>query len=176
MRAPKPGAIAPARTPDAAGTIASSPTTQAFFNLTSDAWTPGGAFPVVMTCDGANTSPPLAISAVPPGTVELAIVMTDPDADDYVHWVATAINPSTVSIAEGNLPEGSIEAEGTAGEAGYSGPCPPAGKEHTYEFTLYALSSPSAVTENMNSTDAIAAIEAQSTTRAVLTGTYKRSQ
>lgn len=174
LRPPAEGATAPPRRPDPVGTVASSPTTAAFFSLSSDAWSPGGPFPEAFTCDGDDTSPPLTISAVPPGTVELAIVMLDQDADRYVHWAIAGIDPSTVEISEGAVPPEAVTAKNSAGKIGYTGPCPPSGTEHDYQLTLHALDAPSGVTEGQSPSEAIAAIEAQHTAMAVLTATYRK--
>ncbi|MBL8609925.1 MAG: hypothetical protein JNL38_21500, partial [Myxococcales bacterium] len=44
------------------------------FTVTSVSFADGGALPAEFTCDGAGTSPPLAWSGGPAGTVELAIL------------------------------------------------------------------------------------------------------
>ena len=47
------------------------------------------------TCDDADVSPALTWSNVPSDTVELAITVTDLDADNFSHWVVTGIDPRT---------------------------------------------------------------------------------
>jgi hypothetical protein len=68
--------------------------------VSSPAFPAGAAIPQRLTRDGDNRSPPLAWSGVPPGTVELAVVVDDPDAPrgTYVHWVVV-FTPSTPSGA-----------------------------------------------------------------------------
>ena len=107
-------------------------------NLTSSAFTDGGAIPAEHTCDGADTSPPLAWTDVPDGVEAFALVVTDPDAGGFVHWVLADI-PGEVR----ELPAGEGDAIGVPGangfgDAGWGGPCPPSG-QHRYEFRLYAL-------------------------------------
>ena len=60
----------------------------------------GGAFPREFTCDGANRRPRLEWSTPPPGTLELAIEMLDPDAPGgtFTHWLAYRIPPGTSSL------------------------------------------------------------------------------
>lgn len=174
MREPTPGATAPARIPNPAGTLEATSTTSAYFGLSSDSWSPGGALPERFTCDGADVSPPLVISSVPPGTVELALVMTDPDANRFVHWVVAGIAPTTTEIVEGTLPAGAVEGSTTNGSTGYYGPCPPKGEEHTYELTLYALGTPSGITRGEAPTQAVDSITAKGSQTAILTGTYKK--
>ena len=101
----------------------------------------GGAIPRRFTCVGENVSPPLDWLGVPAGTVEVAVVVDDPDAPrgTYVHWVAVGIDPAHTELAEGALPPGARQGRNSAGKAAYSGPCPPGGPPHHYRFTVYAL-------------------------------------
>jgi phosphatidylethanolamine-binding protein (PEBP) family uncharacterized protein len=55
--------------------------------LTSPAFTDGGPIPAQHTCDGENTSPPLAWEAGPPGTAAWVLIAEDPDARNWVHWL-----------------------------------------------------------------------------------------
>jgi hypothetical protein len=48
--------------------------------LASPAFAPGGQIPSEYTCDGADISPPLSWSGVPPGAKSLILVVEDPDA------------------------------------------------------------------------------------------------
>ena len=111
--------------------------------LTSSAFAEGGAIPVEFSCDGANTSPPLAWGDVPTGTKSLALIVEDPDADNYTHWVLFNIAPDVRQIAAG-VPDGEevtgigLQAQNGFAKPGYGGPCPPSGT-HQYTFTLYAL-------------------------------------
>ena len=69
----------------------------------------GGAFLREFTCDGANRRPRLEWSTPPPGTLELAIEMLDPDAPGgtFTHWLAYRIPPGTSSLAA--VPAGAAE-------------------------------------------------------------------
>lgn len=91
------------------------------------------------TCDGANVSPPIGWSDLPAGTVEVAIQVTDIEADGYVHWVIAGLDPKSGGIGEGRVPVGAIQATNSAGTVGYSGPCPPKGTTHNYLFEVDAL-------------------------------------
>jgi phosphatidylethanolamine-binding protein (PEBP) family uncharacterized protein len=46
------------------------------FVLTSTAFEDGGTLPLVHTCDGAGSSPPLSWTGGPAGTLEYAVLMT----------------------------------------------------------------------------------------------------
>lgn len=106
----------------------------------------GGPIPAAYTCDGRNESPEVAWSGVPTGTRSLVLIMEDPDVPKelgggpFVHWILYNIPPSAPGIAKG-WPAGS-PGKNSAGDAGYTGPCPPIQyepREHRYIFTLYAL-------------------------------------
>jgi Raf kinase inhibitor-like YbhB/YbcL family protein len=175
LRDPAPGATAPPRRGSAAGTL--PPTSAAgdrtTFGLASDAWNPGGSIPREYSCEGANISPPLAVFAPPADAVELALVVTDLDVP-FVHWVVTGIPPTSASFQAAEVPTGAVEAANSSGAAQYTGPCPPEGEEHTYEFAVYALGSPSGVTEGQDAETAIAAITTSPLMTATITGRFER--
>lgn len=144
--------------------------------LTSTAFAAGGSIPIEHTCDGAGVSPPLAWGSVPEGTVELAITVTDPDANGFVHWVLANLDPSVQALAIGGVPDGAVQAKNGAGTAGWIAPCPPPGAgPHHYVFTLYALTSPTGVTEDMSGTEAIDTISKVAGLTATLIGVYQRA-
>jgi Raf kinase inhibitor-like YbhB/YbcL family protein len=177
LRDPPPGQTAPPRKPAAAGTLSSSTTvasTLATFGMASDAWRPGGDLPERFTCDGEDVSPPLQIFTVPPDAVELAIVVTDVDAGDFAHWVLAGLAPSTASIGEGEVPAGAVQARNSFGRESYSGPCPPEGELHQYEFAVYAMDEPSGVEPGQDPQSAIALVTRAPLELATVTATYRR--
>jgi Raf kinase inhibitor-like YbhB/YbcL family protein len=113
------------------------------FALTSPSFAEGGAIPLKHTCDGRDISPALAWEGAPTGTAALALIVDDPDAGGYVHWVAY----NFLGAPNGSLPEGvdpagpPTQGRNGFGRTGFGGPCPPRGTHH-YRFTLYALSQP----------------------------------
>jgi Raf kinase inhibitor-like YbhB/YbcL family protein len=144
--------------------------------LTSTDFQPAGPIPGEHTCDGAGVSPPLAWGSVPESTVELALTVTDSDANGYVHWVLAKLDPTVQALAIGVVPEGAVEAKNGAGTVGWTGPCPPKGSgPHHYIFTLYALTSASGVTAAMSGKDAIDAISKVPGVTATLIGSYQRA-
>lgn len=185
LRPPPPGATAPplasSTTATTAAVIGTPPVGSASgtgapvegFALTSPAFGEGGVVPDRYTCP-TNVSPPLAWAGVPPGTVELAVVVRDPDALDgeFVHWVVSGIDPASTALPEGAVPAGAVEARNDISEFGWFGPCPPEGEVHRYVFTLHSLSVPSGVAFDAGAPAAIAAIEAASAATATLTATY----
>jgi phosphatidylethanolamine-binding protein (PEBP) family uncharacterized protein len=71
--------------------------------VTSTTFPAGGAIPVDSTCDGANRSPQLTLSAPPQGTQSLAVLVDDPDAPGglFTHWIAYNLRPDTLALPEG---------------------------------------------------------------------------
>jgi len=148
--------------------------------LASPVLTDGAALPLRFTCDSTGTSPALAISGVPDGAEELAIVMDDPDATGgtYVHWIVFDLAPADATIAESYLPPDAHLARNSAGRADYAAPCPPEGDApHPYRISVYALgeATPDSL-RNAIATDALEAIAERATARATLTATYQRSR
>jgi len=117
--------------------------------ITSTAFRPGDEIPAAHTCQGKDTSPPLAFSGVPAGARSLALVVDDPDAPDpaaprmtWVHWLLYDLPPAATGLAEAvarrDLPRGTREGQNDWKRTGWGGPCPPIGR-HRYFFKLYAL-------------------------------------
>ena len=102
-----------------------------------------GAIPPQYTCHGHGGSPAIYWSGAPAGTRSLALVVDDADAPitPYIYWIVFDIRPTTTDIQAGRqLPPGARQADNSRGFAGYDAPCPIHGN-HTYRFTVYALSS-----------------------------------
>ncbi len=102
--------------------------------------------PPKYTCDGIDVSPPLEWSVGNPDQVaEFAIVVTDPDAHDFTHWVVARIPGTDTGLDEGagdpNAGNGLLQGQNGFGSIGWRGPCPPAGSTHHYHFALYAFAS-----------------------------------
>lgn len=115
------------------------------FALSSTAFAPGSPIPDEYTCYGANSSPALAWTAGPPGTLSYAFVLTDLD-NGLIHSILFDIEASTTSLIQGipntanPTPPGGGAKQVKAYDNttyGYLGPCPP--NEHTYEFAVYAI-------------------------------------
>jgi len=145
------------------------------FTLTSSAFAEGGQIPVDNTCDGANRPIPLSWSGVPDGTAELALVMDDPDANGFVHWVVVAIQPEATGFEGGAIPAGAAEGQAGFSRAGFGGPCPPSGT-HRYDFTLYALSSPLGLSGTPTAAQVRSAAADKTIEQAKLSGTYTRQR
>jgi Raf kinase inhibitor-like YbhB/YbcL family protein len=168
-----PGAGFQANTDGGAGSSASSDRALTFA-LGSQAIEAGGQIPKEFTCDGAGTSPPLDWTGVPLETAELAIVMVDSDADDFVHWVVAGLHPTGTGIELGSVPPSAVQAFNSFGDIGYGGPCPPPGETHTYLFTIYALPEPLGLAENLDTQLAVDLIRQAAIYPAFLTTEYTR--
>lgn len=168
---PRPGPTTSTSTGDGIGTPSSAVELQELFGLFSSEITEGGPIPQRFTCRGEGSSPPLDWVATPPAA-ELALVVRDRDADGFVHWVVTGIDPVVVGIAAGGLPEGAVEAANSAGSTGWTPPCPPEGTgTHTYVFTLHALPEPLVIEPGSTAEQAATMVEGASAEQATLTGT-----
>jgi Raf kinase inhibitor-like YbhB/YbcL family protein len=138
--------------------------------LTSPTFTDGSTIPPAYTCRGADISPPLSWVGIPAGTVELALVVRDIDADMFAHWVVAGLSPAVGGLAEDSPPPG-VEATNDFGRGGWAGPCPPSGT-HNYQFVVYALAQPSGLTPGLPGEQAAQAIETASVRMsAALSGT-----
>ena len=145
------------------------------FTVTSSSFAEGGPIPQKNTCDGADEPLSIAWSGVPAGTAQLALVMDDPDANGFVHWLVVGI-PATASGLSGSaLPDGARDGRTGFGRTGYGGPCPPSGT-HRYVITLYALSSPLDLPATPSADDVRRAAANATLATAVLTGTYTRAR
>lgn len=152
--------------------------------LTSPAFDAGTNIPAIHTCDGANTSPQLAWSGVPPAAKSLALIVDDPDAPDpaapqtvWVHWVLYNIPPSSSGLPAGvnakDLPAGTKEGVNDGGHTGYGGPCPPIGR-HRYVHKLYALDIALPNLGNTTKSQLEKAMQGHIIARSELIGLYQR--
>jgi Raf kinase inhibitor-like YbhB/YbcL family protein len=145
--------------------------------LTSTAFADGGAIPRDATCDGADHSPALSWSGAPVGTAAFVLVVDDPDAGGFAHWLVVDLpGGSAGSLAARVSPDASSPQQGRNdfGRTAWSGPCPPSGTHH-YRFVLSALASPLALAGHPDKNAVQHALRAASVLgRATLTGTYRR--
>jgi Raf kinase inhibitor-like YbhB/YbcL family protein len=151
----------------------SSMETMAGLTLRSSAFDEGGAIPSQYTCDGADASPPLAWDGAPDGTESFAVLVTDPDARGFVHWVLTDIPADVTELAEGQGDAVGVPGANQFAGNGWSGPCPPSG-EHRYEFRVYAVSQVLGLGEGASADELRGALEGKVLAEGVLTGVYAR--
>ena len=146
------------------------------FTLTSSAFAAGAAIPARFTCDGDDVSPPLAWVGAPAATGSLVLIVRDPDARNFAHWVAYEIPGGT----SGSLPEAIArsvpslkQGRNDFGKDGYGGPCPPSGTHH-YVFRLAALDRTLGLGDGKTAADVEAAMDGHVLATTELIGTYKR--
>jgi Raf kinase inhibitor-like YbhB/YbcL family protein len=121
------------------------------FTLTSPAFEHGTPIPERHRghLRGPNISPGLAWTPPPAGTVELALIVEDPDAPigkrAATHGLTIGIDPTPGGIPENGLTHpspipGLHHGKGVFGHRGYAGPLPLRSHgPHTYVFQLFAL-------------------------------------
>ena len=152
--------------------------------LTSPDFQANASIPAVHTCDGADTSPALNWSGVPPGTKSLVLIVDDPDAPDpahpkmtWVHWVLYNIPPGTTSLPKGaqasDLPKGTQTGLNDWKKSAYGGPCPPVGR-HRYFHKLYALDTQLPDMGHATKAQVEKAMQNHILARSELVGTYQK--
>ncbi len=140
-------------------------------------WADGGEIDIRFTCNGADVQPQVGWLGAPAAAVEMALVVTDTDANDFVHWIITGLDPLDPLVPENSLPLGAVQglngfSTSAAPVAGWRGPCPPAGTTHHYRFTLYALDQQVELPDGSAAADLLAVIDAASIAAAQSTATY----
>jgi Raf kinase inhibitor-like YbhB/YbcL family protein/uncharacterized protein (TIGR00297 family) len=151
------------------------------FPLSSPAFTQGSLIPKQFTCDGANISPALNWSGLPPGALSLALITDDPDAPGgtFTHWVLYNMSPSLTGLPEAvtkttQAPGIGTHGNNSFGRPGYGGPCPPRGAPHRYYFTLYALDLPPDLPPGLTSTKLQSAMHGHILAEGQWMGKYQR--
>jgi Raf kinase inhibitor-like YbhB/YbcL family protein len=158
--------------------------------LTSTSFADGTEIPAKYTQAGNQTSPALAWTNVPPGTVTFLLHMHDLElsrnhtTDDQLHWIVWNIPASVTSLPEG-VPMGAQLQNGayqlSASGAVYRGPgAPAAGPRHHYTFELYALDTKLDIQPGTDAfetrTAIIKAIQGHILGKAVYMGLFHRPQ
>ena len=139
--------------------------------VSSPAFGSGATIPTRYTCKGAGDRPALRFGGVPGDTKELALLVIDPDAGGFVHWTVYAMGPSVRGIPPSGLPAGAREGRNSAGERGWTPPCPPGGT-HRYEFELYALRDASGLAAGADPQQVVDAITGAAEGRGELIGRF----
>ena len=149
------------------------PATAAPMTLSSTAFAENAAIPSQFTCDGVNESPPLNWSAPPSGTQSIALILEDLDRS-FLHWLAYDLPPTQTSLDAGYVP--SLTAVNDFNKLGYDGPCPPAGEQHRYRFTVLALRTRAQATGRVSGKSLERQlVQSGPVGRGELTADYKRS-
>jgi Raf kinase inhibitor-like YbhB/YbcL family protein len=154
------------------------------FTLTSPAFEHGTPIPEKHRgrLRGPNISPALNWTQPPAGTVELALIVQDPDVPigkPATHALTLGIDPALDGIPENALAnpspiQGIRHGKGALGRRGWAGPMPVRSHgPHAYVFQLFALDQALARPDGFTLGDVIAAIKGHVIGRARLDGTYE---
>ncbi|MEK7248685.1 MAG: YbhB/YbcL family Raf kinase inhibitor-like protein [Chloroflexota bacterium] len=153
-------------TPSASQTSVASqtPGQPGTLSVTSNIFEEGGDIPAAYSCDGVAGSPDLIWSGVPAGTKSLVVLVDDPDAFGFTHWLVYGIPPNAAGVPPGvtdepELANGSRQGTNSFREIGYGPPCPPEGSTHTYRFRVYALGTEVTLEPGAGAKDVLGAIE-----------------
>ena len=139
--------------------------------ITSSAFEEGGSIPGRYTCDGDDVSPPLAWAAAPTGTAGLALLVDDPDARGWIHWVVADVPADRTSVDENESP--GTDGRNDFGRTGWGGPCPPSGS-HRYVFEVFALSERLDLPAGYSADDLRAAMAGKVLASGRLSASYRR--
>jgi Raf kinase inhibitor-like YbhB/YbcL family protein/uncharacterized protein (TIGR00297 family) len=143
--------------------------------LTSSAFNFGEPIPAKYTCTGDDISPPLSWE-ITDGVQSYALIVDDPDAPMgiFTHWVVYNLPASLTGLPEAVSTEEFTQGKNSFQRKGYGGPCPPPGKTHRYNFTLYALDIPAELTAGLDKAGLLKAISGHILSQSNWMGTYKR--
>jgi len=128
--------------------------------------------PAEFTCNGANVSPPLKFANLPSSAESLVLIVDDPDANMWVHWIVWNIPPNTTGFSKGEniaFPQGKND----FGNQKYDGPCPPSAT-HGYFFRLYALDTMLNLGEGSTKAQLESVMSGHIIEKAQLIGTYSK--
>ena len=141
--------------------------------LSTPAFIDGSRLPQRFTCDGDGEEPPMQAGTVPPSTSELVLIVSDPDAPGgtYVHVTRYGLSPR----GDGSVDHGGREGANSAGEDGWTPPCPPKGDDpHRYVWSVYALRDETGLEAGADPGEVAGALGDGVLARGTITATYGR--
>jgi len=149
------------------------------FTLTTTGFLDEGALPTLYTCDSKDISPELSWTNPPANTKTFTLIFSDRNAPKgtFYHWILFNIPKATTVLEEGitDLPAGTMVGKNSFDKLKYSGPCPPKGSTHDYEFKLYALDTKLELPAGSDAKAVLSALEKHIIGKpAVLTTVYMR--
>jgi Raf kinase inhibitor-like YbhB/YbcL family protein len=154
------------------------------FALTSPAFEHGAPIPARHRgrLFGPNISPALSWTEPPDGTVELALIVQDPDVPigkPATHALTLGIDPGLAGLPENALSHpsdvpGLRHGRGAMGKRGWAGPMPVRSHgPHAYVFQLFALDRALELPASFTLDQVLTAIAGHVIGRARLDGTYE---
>ncbi len=146
------------------------------FALTSPAFADGGELDPCFTAQEEDAvAPPLEWNAPPAGTLELAIIVEDADANAACHWLVWGLAPQKGKLLEGEVPP--RVGKNAHRNSEWMLPDPPLDQEaHNYVFQIFALDLPLTLMPGAGRDELVAAMKGHVLAAAVLTGTYAREE
>jgi Raf kinase inhibitor-like YbhB/YbcL family protein len=150
--------------------------------IQSPAFSYGADFPKRHTCEGENISPELSWEGTPKEAKFLVLVLHDPDSprrNGFTHWLLYDI-PAGIDRVRENVPhheqlaDAALQGRNDAGEIGYTGPCPPAGR-HRYFTRLYALRDRLGLPAGASADEVQLALDGKVIEQCELMATYQKS-
>lgn len=153
-------------------------------DVSSTAFDPQSAIPLLYSSYGENISPPLSWTAGPSDTKSYVIIVDDPDAKPNLvnHWMIFNIPADVTSLPEGvpvvpslALPKNARQGSTIRG-VGYFGPRPPPeDKPHRYHFQVFALDRMLDLKPEPDRFELIDAMREHVVAHGTLIGTFDRS-
>lgn len=145
--------------------------------ITSPDFSDGQPLPLESAFENDNRRPTLIIDDLPDNTINLAVIVHDPDAPngDFTHWLAWNFPAHITNIPGDNVPTGVTQGKNDMGRIGWIGPAPPSGTHH-YHFVVYALNKSLDLPPETTKEKLIATMQGKILGQAELVGTFSASE
>jgi Raf kinase inhibitor-like YbhB/YbcL family protein len=145
------------------------PKAQSHLTLHISEFGDGQPIPKENSAEGGNKEPSVSWSGVPAGAKSVTLVVDDPDANGFTHWVVFDIPPDASKLPS----SGAMEGKNGSGTVGYFGPKPPPGNPHHYHFHLYALDTTLPLQTGASKEDVLKGMSGHVLADGELVGTYQ---
>lgn len=144
-------------------------------SLSSAAFSDGEALDPCFTSDEEDSvAPPLEWTAPPSGTLEMVLIVEDPDVPapaPFCHWAVWGLKAQKGQILEGEIPQ--RVGKNARGNSEWLLPDLPVGEDsHDFVFQLFALDMPIVLMPGATREELLDAMDGSVISVAVMTGTY----
>jgi Raf kinase inhibitor-like YbhB/YbcL family protein len=149
------------------------PRAPAALRLSTPAFIDDSRLPERYTCDGTGEEPPMQAGTVPASTRELVLITSDPDAPGgtFVHVTRFGLSPR----GDGSVDHGGEEGRNSAGDVGWTPPCPPDGDgPHRYVWTVYAVRQPTGLDRGAEPEEVVDTVRDGVLAKGTITARYGR--